>query len=250
MKRIPVFFCLFLISLAVSAQSLDGAWKVVTINGKEVPEHESVMIYNDGYFVFATKETSTHHFVGTGGGLYSIDKEGNYTETFDFNTYDAEKVGTTVSCKIVFKGESELSMTFLIDDKPTTEVWKKLATAPDDLTGTWVITGRKRGEELIPMTPGDRRTVKILAGGRFQWIAFNSKTKEFSGTGGGTYTAKDGKYTEHIEFFSRDDKRVGASLSFDYAVKDKQWHHSGLSSQGQPIYEVWSNYRKAYLEKE
>ena len=31
----------------------------------------------------------------------------------------------------------------------------------------------------------------------------------------------DGKYTENIEFFSRDNNRVGASLSFDYEIKEK-----------------------------
>ncbi|MEM8527706.1 MAG: hypothetical protein AAGG68_23895, partial [Bacteroidota bacterium] len=64
-------------------------------------------------------------------------------------------------------------------------------------------------------------------------------TKQFLGTGGGTYTAKDGKYVEHITFFSRDDSRVGASLAFDYEVIDGNWHHRGLSSKGKPIYEIW-----------
>lgn len=96
------------------------------------------------------------------------------------------------------------------------------------------------------MTPGDRRTIKILSGDRFQWVAFNSATKEFSGTGGGTYTAGNGKYTENIEFFSRDDSRVGASLEFDYDVKDGKWHHKGKSSKGDDIYEIWSPYEEAY----
>src|SRR5690606_19047358 len=104
--------------------------------------------------------------------------------------------------------------------------------------------------ELSKMTPGARRTIKILGGGRFQWVAFNSQTKEFSGTGGGTYNAEDGKYTENIEFFSRDDSRVGASLGFDYEVQDGEWHHSGKSSKGDPIYEIWSPYQEAYLKKD
>ncbi|MBK8310764.1 MAG: hypothetical protein IPL04_07545 [Chitinophagaceae bacterium] len=54
------------------------------------------------------------------------------------------------------------------------------------------------------------------------------------------YTLKDGKYTETIEFFSRDSSRVGASLSFDYSLKEGVWIHQGLSSKGAPIYEEWS----------
>lgn len=79
-----------------------------------------------------------------------------------------------------------------------------------------------------------------MSGTRFQWAAINPETKEFFGTGGGTYTFVNGKYTENIEFFSRDNSRVGASLSFKGEVKDGQWHHSGNSSTGNPIYEIWS----------
>ena len=92
---------------------------------------------------------------------------------------------------------------------------------------------------MSPMQRGPRKTLKVLSDGRFQWIAFNTETKEFSGTGGGTYTAENGKYTENIDFFSRDSSRVGASLSFNFETKDGKWLHSGKSSTGKPIYEVW-----------
>src|SRR5690606_30379886 len=121
-----------------------------------------------------------------------------------------------------------------------TETWTRISEEKDQLTGNWVITGRADPEgKMNTMTPGDRRTVKILSGGRFQWIAFNSATKEFSGTGGGTYSAQNGVYTENITFFSRDDSRVGASLQFQFEVKDGKWHHKGKSSKGDPIYEIW-----------
>ncbi len=239
MKNLMVFL-LLLAGFASYGQSIEGSWKVSSVNGKAVTGEETVMIYENGYFVFASKQTSDNHFLGTGGGLYSLEADGSYTERFDFNTYDAGKVGQTVACKIRFNGDNELSISFKDGDKTRTEVWQRISGIRDDLSGTWVITGRKRDGQISSMTPG-------LNGGRFQWIAFNSETKEFSGTGGGIYTAKDGKYTEHLEFFSRDDSRVGSDLSFDYAVKDKQWHHSGLSSKGDPIYEIWSNYRAAYL---
>src|SRR3546814_4443688 len=83
-----------------------------------------------------------------------------------------------------------------------------------------------------------RRTLKILTGTRFQWAAINVETGEFSGTGGGTYTFKNGKYTENIEFFSRDNSRVGMSLSFEGDLQGDDWHHQGKSSKGDPIYEI------------
>jgi len=84
--------------------------------------------------------------------------------------------------------------------------------------------------------------LKILSGTRFQWVAINIKTGEFSGTGGGTYSFAHNQYTENIEFFSRDNERVGAQLTFDGKIEDGQWHHSGLSSKGDPIYEIWSKF--------
>ena len=82
--------------------------------------------------------------------------------------------------------------------------------------------------------------MKILTPTRFQWIAYNTETKQFMGTGGGTYTAVDGKYTENIQFFSRDKTRVGMSLGFNFDVQEEDWHHSGNNSKGEPMYEIWA----------
>ncbi|AWW30797.1 hypothetical protein DN752_12045 [Echinicola strongylocentroti] len=248
MKKLFLFPFLLLV-VNVFAQDLDGAWKLTHLNGDQVTEEEWVKIYQDGYFAFGAKTAdTTHHFIGAGGGVYEKDGENGYSETFDFHTKDPEKIGTTTAYNMDFVGE-KMVLTYNQKGSNVIEIWEKISDRDDDLNGTWVITGRKRDGELRTMTPGARRTVKILGGGRFQWIAFNSETKEFSGTGGGNYTAQNGKYTEYIEFFSRDDSRVGASLGFDYEVKDGEWHHSGLSSKGDPIYEIWSNYRDAYLEQ-
>lgn len=90
------------------------------------------------------------------------------------------------------------------------------------------------------MQRGDRKTLKLLSGTRFQWMAINPVTKEFFGTGGGTYTFKEGKYTENIEFFSRDSSRVGASLTFDGSVNGNIWTHKGTNSRGEPLHEEWT----------
>jgi len=82
--------------------------------------------------------------------------------------------------------------------------------------------------------------MKVLSGSRFQWIAYNTATKQFMGTGGGTYTTINGKYTEKIEFFSRDNSKAGLSLTFDYSLKDGTWNHKGFSSKGAAMHEIWS----------
>jgi hypothetical protein len=234
-------------SALVGAQNLEGAWKMTHQNGKEMTDVEYIKIYQDNYFSFGAKQVSDNHFIGAGGGPFSLDSD-KYIETLDFFTLDPLQVGSSttfqldmVNGKMVISGNTDNGM--------LVEIWEKLPEQKDALTRNWVITGRKRGEEISRSTPGARRTVKILSGGRFQWIAFNSETKEFSGTGGGTYTAKDGKYVETITFFSRDDSRVGAELGFDFEVIDGEWHHSGLSSKGDPIYEIWTPYAIGYKGK-
>ena len=118
--------------------------------------------------------------------------------------------------------------------------WELVDNASDALSGNWKIIGREQDAKIVPMKPGARKTIKILSGTRFQWIAINSETGDFFGTGGGNYSFSNGTHTENIEFFSRDSSRVGASLSFNAEIKNGDWHHSGLSSKGDRIYEIWS----------
>jgi len=226
-----------------NAQSLDGAWMLTHKDGKAVTDKEVVRIYQDGYFAYGAKAAQDNSFISAGGGEYSLE-DNQYTERQDFNTADETKIGTTLNYTIQVSDHI-----MEISDGTKTKMWKRIDAAADDLTRNWVITGRQRNETMNRMTPGDRRTIKILSGGRFQWVAFNSATKQFSGTGGGTYTAKDRVYTENITFFSRDNSRVGTSLEFNYEVKDGEWHHSGKSSKGEPIYEIWSPYQEAYTSK-
>ncbi|MDT0649392.1 hypothetical protein [Autumnicola edwardsiae] len=241
MKKL-IILPLLILCFSIKAQGLEGSWKLVEENGKEITDKDVVRIYQDGYFAEGAKSSKTNEFLWTLGGEYS---EGDYQEMPDFNTKNSEVVGHTFNPKLTFlDGSNKIE----IDNVTEVQVWEKISSEENDLSGNWVITGRMRDGDINRRTPGDRRTVKILGGGRFQWIAFNSATKEFSGTGGGTYSAEDGKYIENIEFFSRDSGRVGASLDFQYEVKDGEWHHQGKSSKGDPIYEIWSPYSKAYTK--
>lgn len=243
MKKILVLLFMLLPGLSF-AQSIEGAWKMTHQNGKTMIDKEYIKIYQDGYFAFGAKEVGTNKFVGAGGGEFLLN--GNvYQEILDFFTMKPESVGETTVFNMDM-GENKMVISAEIQGQTLVEIWEKVSEKKDDLTANWVFTGRKRDGEISRSTPGDRRTVKILSGGRFQWIAFNSGTKEFMGTGGGTYTAENGKYVENIEFFSRDDSRVGASLSFDYELIDGEWHHTGISSTGNPIYEIWTRYKDAY----
>lgn len=233
MKKITLLLICAFLSVELIAQSFIGAWEAyhTSENGDNL---KSVVIFGDGYQVIATYDLKTGKFIRTEGGTWKLEGD-TMTEIVEFDSKYPEKVSKEVSFK-VFINDSIMGIVGL-DRK-----YKRIDNGePGKLHGAWLMSGRVRdGKEQRRDTSGPRKTMKILSGTRFQWIAYNTETKEFMGTGGGTYTTKDGEYTENIEFFSRDDSRVGASLKFDYSLVDGNWHHSGLSSKGDSIHEIWS----------
>jgi hypothetical protein len=229
MKKTAYFFHLILLLLGVCSTALaqlKGAWKQISPDGITM-----MLICSDDYVMLTRYKEK--EFLYTEGGVYRLN-EGKVTYKCEFHSEDTSQVGKTQNVKITISG-NKLSAEGLGE-------WQQVDNGNTPAAANYRITGRMGNDgNIATMQRGARKTIKLLTGTRFQWAAINPETKQFSGTGGGTYTIKDGKYTETIEFFSRDNSRVGASLTFDYELKDgKDWHHSGLSSAGAKIYEVWS----------
>ena len=211
--------------------SLTGAWQA--INGTT----EYVFVFQDGYFSCSVFDKKNKKFIRTWGGTFS-EAGGQLHANIEFDTESKDNVGTHKHYQITINGDS-----FKLNLGNELGEWKRTDHGTDNLAGNWRITGRMRDGSIQPIEKSARKTLKILSSTRFQWMAINTETKEFFGTGGGTYTFKGGKYTENIEFFSRDSSRVGASLSFDGSVANNVWTHKGLSSKGDPIHEEWSRER-------
>lgn len=232
MKSVALGAILIGASLTSLAQSLSGAFE-----RRDGATTES-RIYAGDFFSVALYNKEGKEFIGTYGGKYFL-KDGHLTETIEFDTRKPERVGAEVKSPATVSKDGK---TLSVDGVALTRADDG---TPGQLAGAWLITGRINDKgEIRRSTPGARRTMKILSGTRFQWIAYNVETKEFFGTGGGTYTTTDGKYTENIEFFSRDNTRVGASLSFDFSLVEGDWQHKGLSSKGEPIHEIWTKREK------
>jgi hypothetical protein len=231
MKIVLGFLVVFFSQLLFS-QSIVGAWEW-SFEDKSGTPVRAVVIFAEEYQVAAFYRLDGT-FKSTNGGTWSI--EGNtITETVEFDSSNPERVGSSVSFDAI------ISKNVIVTDFGT--MTRIDGGTPGALAGPWLMSGRKKdgvGEIQERDTSGPRKTMKMLSGTRFQWIAYNTETKEFLGTGGGTYTTLDGEYTENIEFFSRDETRVGASLAFNYDLVEGKWNHSGMSSKGEPIYEVWS----------
>ena len=187
----------------------------------------------NNYFIFSAYKKSPASFIKTAGGFYTT---ANDTLTVNLEFHSNYALDSLTVLQFPYKIE-DASLTL----KGNSEgVFIRQPTKNQDLDGQWLFAtrgpdeGQKRRGEA-----NTRKTLKFLQDGRFQWIAYDTKGMQFKGTGGGSYTSKDGVYTEHIEYFSRDNDRVGASLEFKYELKGNDWHHTGKNSKGEPMYEIW-----------
>jgi hypothetical protein len=210
---------------------LTGAWQNESDKGE-------ALLAMDNYLVFTKFNVGSKIFYHTWGGPYTL-SSGKLKVQIEFDSGDKDRVGK--SLELEASGLSDLILIKGMD--ATDRTMKRTDDGKAPLAGNWRISGRKQGETMNEIPLRARRTLKMLTGTRFQWMAINIETGEFSGTGGGAYTFRDGKYTENIEFFSRDSSRVGASLTFDGKIEKGEWHHSGLSSRGDPIYEIWTRHK-------
>ena len=217
MKKILLFTLLILF---YSCSSINNDLSNVFEIDKTEETIERLII--DSEYLVATEFNKTSGaFVKTYGGYYEIEGD-SYKVSLEFNS-DFEK--DSIRSIELTKNNS----------------WRNISKPESLLQGKWVMSGRyNNGEFRTRDTKLPRKTMKVLIDGFFQWIAFNTETFRFSGSGGGEYEAVDGKYIEKLQYFSRDDSRVGAELDFNYEVKDGDWYHSGLSSKGNPINEVWT----------
>ena len=217
MKKI---FLLSILNILYSCSQLDNTASSVFEIDKTDETIERLIIDSE-YLVVTEFNKTSGAFVKTYGGYYEIVGD-SYQVSLEFNS-DFEK-------------DSIQSIELTKDHN-----WRNISKPKSMLQGKWVMSGRyNNGEFRTRDTNLPRKTMKVLIDGFFQWIAFNTETFRFSGSGGGEYEAVDGKYIEKIQYFSRDDSRVGAELDFNYEVKEGDWYHSGLSSKGNPINEVWT----------
>lgn len=207
---------------------------VYMANHSENSNNHRELKLSDRYFVLTEYESEPANFIRTIGGFYTADSDSIYvTLEFDSNFTDDSPRKVHYAIEL-----NDGSLLLNGDDNYHFRPEKEQGQALD---GTWLFATRgpdtgqeRRGNE------SSRKTLKYLQDGYFQWIAYNTETMKFSGTGGGRYTANDGTYSETILYFSRDNSRVGAVLEFNYELQGKDWNHTGLNSRGEPMYEIWA----------
>lgn len=231
-RLLPIALLIFGITSILPAQMTPGVYQASEPleNGKR----NYLLLVTDSYLVHTVYDSNPAHFVSTMGGFYTTAEDSLHIK-FEFNSdfkNSAEKsqqvaYGYTDGNLILNGNQERPYMRQPALDQALDGLWLFATRGPD--------TGQERRGDSQP-----RKTLKFLKDGYFQWIAYNTETMDFRGTGGGRYAAQDGTYTEVIQFFSRDDSRVGAELNFQYERKGNDWHHTGNNSRGEPMYEIWS----------
>src|SRR5688572_10246813 len=218
----------------IDTKDLVGAWGYGSANNR------TVMINTDKVFSVANYDIPGKKFISSYGGTWRMD--GNkLIKNIEWNSKDSAQVGKELTELV------ELSKDKLVGKN--NETWSRLDDGkPGALMGAWTITGNyvndtvsKRANPFYP-----RRTMKVLSGKYFHWIAYNVNTKAFMNAGGGSYTTNNGKYTENIEFFTKTPESVGKSLVFDYSFVNGDWRHKGQKSVGGAMDECWT--RREALE--
>lgn len=232
----PSLFLFFAITLVSYGQIPPGIYADTIQNNGSKTVHQVKV--NDDYFIYNEYEIEPVKFIKSVGGFIQIENTASNTLLVVLLEFNSEYENDAVR---------QLSIPIEMDGEKLKMNWfQQLTLAPifpstQDLDGAWLFATRgpdtgqeRRGEEST------RKTLKLLMDNTFQWIAYDTESFKFSGTGGGTYTAKNGIYKEEIEFFSKDNTRVGAQLEFSYKLEGDDWHHTGKNSKGEPMYEIWS----------
>lgn len=249
MKRLPTFSLLLIIALSlpscavkspqdsagIDQKDISGAW-VRQLTEEGVPLTQ-VLLFEDGFYTWTSYRTEDGAFRMTKGGKYRRENA-QLIMDLEFHSSDPDQVGSTET----FPYQFDRGQINLFENGAIASQWSPIDVGQQTaLTGAWLFAGREQEGQMQRREPDQpRKTMKMLTGKRFQWIAYDTDTKQFYGTGGGTYTARNGNYVETILFFSRDDSRVGRELPFSFDVKEGEWHHSGQSSSGDPMYEIWA----------
>ncbi len=229
--RNDLFLVLFIVCYSSYAQIGSNVYHSEQEKDGNLIQHE--LKIDGDYMTHTLYQKKPAKFIKTVGGFFKVDDHTMEVQ-LEFNSNFEKDSITQLHYK--YKMDDAVLTLYLVEKLK----FNASDNLKQELDGHWLFG--TRGPDEGQERRGDskpRKTLKYLHNGRFQWIAYNIETMKFYGTGGGSFTSKDGVYQENIEFFSRDDSRVGAELKFNYELKGNDWHHQGKNSKGEPMYEIW-----------
>jgi hypothetical protein len=102
------------------------------------------------------------------------------------------------------------------------------------LEGTWEMVS---GQEW----PKGIRDIKMISGGHFIWVAYDTVKRKPVYVGGGTYILNGNSYTEHVDFMSEEISAgiAGKDQPFTVKVDGDTLTQTGALSSGEKLAETW-----------
>ena len=102
------------------------------------------------------------------------------------------------------------------------------------LDGTWEMAS---GQPL----PKGARDIKIISGGHFIFVAYDTEQGKPLYTGGGTYILNGSSYTEHMDFASDQISAglIGKDQPFTVKMDGDTFTQTGTLSNGKGLSETW-----------
>src|SRR5262249_23639801 len=101
------------------------------------------------------------------------------------------------------------------------------------LDGAWELVA---GQQL----PKGARDMKIISGGHFIFVAYDTQKGELLYTGGGTYILHGSSYTEHVDFGDKISAGiVGKDQQFTVKIDGDTFVQAGTLSNGKGLSETW-----------
>lgn len=208
------FFSCF-VSLSAQKPVSAGPYRVLSSQYGKAPattiaddDKRLYKIFADGYFISPARMLKDSTFQGAAGGTY-ICKEGRYTETLRFFSWDSTAVGTSYTLDYSAEGKfyhhwgtikSEKYPDFWLD-----EMMQRVEAAEPlknkGLEGAWMLESAKWGDQNYDRkTTPDEVAMKIYAYPMVAYGYWNKKTGSFRGAGGGRYQFDGETVTEQLEF--------------------------------------------------
>lgn len=130
-------------------------------------------------------------------------------------------------------------------------------TVADD--GPDAVENARRLKRELPSTwettshadlPAHVRFIKHVTPTAFTWVLYDSQTKAILGVTGGTWSLKEGKYEESIDFASDNVQQLrGKSFPFTINLVGDKWEHKALPDAEVEADEVWTRMKPAANQK-
>ncbi len=235
---------------------LEGTWKLVKAKwgdseAHKVPEREVYKIYTKGHFFFIYYDSEA--VSGAGGGTYAV-KDGSFTETLHYFSWDHSAAGTQQTFKYTLHSDQlhqigEIRNTDQYDeyviDEYNERVEPGISTDTDNaLLGVWEYTGGT-GNTSDYIAANDMKVLKVITPNHWHVIFTKKATGEYHGVGFGTYTLDGNNYSENIAAFSFDSTALGKTFDYTIGLREDQWTQRGMIDTEQyPDFAVEEVYRR------